>query len=213
MRRLIKAPKPAILETNGAGWTKEYAEAALAGTERPKRWGHRQIRLALTHETGKRCAYCDANMMAVTTGNVEHILPRARHPELVVDWDNLTLACPRCNNTKKDYCDHTFPLLNPYTDDPDEHLIFVGSLVFSRPGSDVGAVTVLKLGLSRSDLVEARKRRLESISSLLDNWARAHGALKEAIRDVIREDVADGEFRKSVEALLRECRFPLDEES
>jgi len=208
MRRLSKGPEPQVLVLKAEKWTVEYIDAVADGKTPPKRWGHRDIRAALSEETSKRCAYCDSTMAAVTAAQVEHILPRSSRPDLVVVWMNLTLACPRCNRFKSDYYETSLPLVNPYVDDPSTHLLFFGNLVFPVPGNDRGKVTVLRLGLHRSDLAEARGRRLEVVSRLLDEWARASGPVREALEHLIREDADSGEYATSVFAYLRSVGFP-----
>jgi hypothetical protein len=39
---------------------------------------------------------------------------------------------------RRDYDSDDEPLLNPYDQDPGEHLLFVGPIVLERPGSDLG---------------------------------------------------------------------------
>lgn len=209
MRRLTKGRMPTVLAVKGAEWHSRYINAINVGSKPPSVWRHRDIRDSLMVETGKRCAYCDGNMMAVTLGHIEHKLPRVARPDLVIDWFNLTLACPRCNLAKSDYYSPGLPLLDPYIDDPDDHLIHVGNLVFPLPGSDRGKITVLRLALSRSDLVEARGRRLDAVAQLVDSWARSEGSLREAIAQVIVDDFREGEFRASVRSFLNIVGFPV----
>lgn len=154
MRRLVKKPKPAVLIEHEAAWTAEYLnwragrDAGTASKDsEPRRWGHAQIRKGLEDETHRKCAYCDSLIGAVAREHIEHIEPRAHRPELVVQWENLTLACPKCNGYKGDYFSETEPLLNPYVDDLEEHLSFLGATVTYRPGSAIGQRTVLKLRL------------------------------------------------------------------
>ena len=43
-----------------------------------------------------------------------HKLPKSKFPELVCDWENLTIACPKCNTNKGDYdLPLECPLLGP----------------------------------------------------------------------------------------------------
>jgi hypothetical protein len=140
--RLAKGPKPAILEQREEEWRTEYLawRAETAGTPEAAQFRYRDpgIREALRVETHDKCAYCESRMLHVTPDHIEHIRPRSIHPDLVVTWTNLTIACPMCNQTKRDYDSDEEPLLNPYEQDPGEHLLFVGPIVLQRPGSDLG---------------------------------------------------------------------------
>lgn len=218
MRRLTKRSKPAILVKREAEWTAAYLawRAGLsAGTEtrasEPRRWGHQDIREALEKETSLKCSYCESLIGAVAREHIEHIQPRAYRPELVVYWENLTLACPRCNGYKGDYFNEAEPLLNPYTDDLQGHLSFLGATVTYRPGSHVGQRTVLRLRLYRVDLMLARSRRLEQVAQLVHQWATADGPLADTLADIIREEASpDAEYAATIEAYLRHVDFPLE---
>lgn len=217
VRQLTKGAKPAILVEREAEWTAAYLvwRAALAtGTEtrgsEPRKWGHQDIRQALEKETSLKCAYCESLIGAVAREHIEHIQPRAHRPELVVYWENLTLACPRCNGYKGDYFSQTESLLNPYADNLDGHLAFLGATVTYRPGSDVGQRTVLRLRLYRADLMLARSRRLEQVAQLVHQWATADGPLADTLAEIIREEAApDAEYAATVRGYLRHVDFPL----
>ena len=211
MRRLQKEEKPKILKEREAEWTTEYLACRASGDKLPSRWRHPQIKSALTVETNERCAYCDSTMAVVNFPHVEHILPKKVFPELVVAWTNLTLVCERCNNEKLDYYSQSTPLLNPYEDDADEHLLFVGPWIFPRPGSDRGLVTVRRLGLARQPLTSQRLRRVEQLLSLLDSWARADPEdVKSELFKIIADDVRTGPYQKSALAILRSYGIDLN---
>ena len=98
---------------------------------------------------------------------------------LALEWSNLLYVCPQCNRFKGSW----FPLeegarradpetygedleaenpllLNPFFDDPEEHLDFVddGSI---RPRSERGQVTIEILRLDREELGSARRQSLQ----------------------------------------------------
>lgn len=221
VRRLTKEAKPAVLTEREAEWTASYldwrarrAAGTAARESEPRRWGHAEIRESLETETNRKCCYCDSLIGAVAHEHIEHIKPRAHRPELVVNWENLTLACPKCNGYKGDYFSDTEPLLNPYTDDPQEHLSFLGATVTYRPGSEIGQRTVLKLRLYRTDLMLARSRRVEQVAQLVHQWAQADGLLAETLAEIINEEAsADAEHAATIQAYLRHIGFPLSDPS
>ena len=128
---------------------------------------------------------------------------------LAADWDNLLPSCIDCNRRRLHDTEgapqalgkHTrFPLapgsshasgpdddlsgedpllLNPFTDDPDEHLAFDPSgVVFAREGGARGLASIAVYGLNRGSLVrermevaqlmEMRLRRLDVLTSLAE---------------------------------------------
>jgi len=206
----VKLAAPMYLTDNADRLVAEYATKTASGLKSTP-WQHSEIRERLYEETSGRCAYCDSTMRVVAYEHIEHIEPKSRHPEKVVSWSNLTIACPRCNINKGGFCNHETPLVNPYLDNPDDHLVFLGPLVFARPGNDRGVVTVARLKLSRAELTDARIRRIEFFESLIDRWKRAANEdIREALAEIIRAELADGEYRKSVEAFLVAVDFPVD---
>lgn len=210
MRRLSKGPVPDVLRERGAEWTDDYVAAIASGDTRKRPWAHEDIREALRLETHGKCAYCEALMEDVSFSHIEHITPRAADPSLVVSWENLTLCCERCNTYKGSYYDQTAPLLNPYVDDPKNHIAVIDGAVLPVPGSLLGRRTVERLKLHRSDLVEARSRRLQQLSPLLDAWENARGPDKEMLADQLRREAAPGaEYSAAVVSGLSLLGFPL----
>ncbi|MGO4583186.1 retron system putative HNH endonuclease [Arthrobacter sp. 2RAF6] len=201
MRSLQKLPEPDILTRNKDAWTRSYAEAISSNSKAPNHWTHSEIRKQLNAETDRRCAYCDSHIANVAQAHIEHFRPRAKYPELVVAWDNLTIACPRCNNQKRDKFDEDLPFINPLHDDPTAHFIFFGDVIFPA-GSNRAIHTINEIGLNNDDLVAARKRRIIGITRLVDAWRKAESVLKEGILEEIYRELHAGEHQATVKALL-----------
>jgi uncharacterized protein (TIGR02646 family) len=208
MRKLKKFPEPEILTANQQAWTQKYLAAKEANMRPPNVWGHDDIRETLQQETDSRCAYCDSHMTQVSSAHIEHYKPRAAYPELVVNWENLTVACPRCNSSKSDTFSEDLPFINPFFDAPDDHFVFYGDLVLA-PASLRGEYTIQILRLNNEDLVAARKRRLQSFVQLAMAWHKAHDLLKPGILDEIRRQLKEGEYQASVTPLLQNLKIPL----
>lgn len=210
MRRLAKGPKPAILATNEDKWTLEYEEAVARGDqERHEHWRHHEIKRGLHTETSGKCAYCEAFVADVSYPHVEHIVPKKPHPELAHRWHNLTWACPVCNGNKREYYDEYDSILNPYVDDPEEHILFAGGIVSQHFGASRGEITIKKLRLNRADLVYARGERLSKLREMAELWHQADGARKEVLAEAIRLDATEGEFSASAVQYLSLIGFPI----
>ncbi|WP_225233384.1 HNH endonuclease signature motif containing protein [Klenkia terrae] len=189
MRKLTKDAGPAVLQSKGSTWAADYA--AAADDSKPSPWRHREILSLLIAETSEKCAYCESKISSVAYLHVEHILPKSRRPDLVVDWGNLTLACPVCNTAKGAYYDASAPLLNPYSDEPSAHLAIVGPCIEGRPGDELGRRTVDKLKLRRVALLIERAKRIEALHCLIERWALAVGSDRETLAEVIVDELAD----------------------
>lgn len=208
MIRLMKGAPPRALVENADAWRAEYL-ALLDGTEgipdaAKYRYRHPEVKEAIRQETHDKCAYCESRVSHVYPGDCEHILPKSRFPKLVVEWINLTFVCAECNRRKSDYAEDAHPLINPYIDDPDAHLRFVGPLVFQRPGDLRGMRTVTVLELSRPALVERRKERLEQMQRLLHVWASIpEGPDRDIVANLVEKETQDDqEYAAVVRAML-----------
>jgi hypothetical protein len=209
VRALEKLNEPTVLADRAAEWTQEYLAELAAGRKPRSRWGHPEIRQVLRDEIMAKCAYCEAYIEHVSFGEVEHIIPKSIKPELVYRWQNLTGACRRCNGAKGNFFDSENGLLNPYVDDIDAHLLFLGSLIYPRLSMVRGEISIAKLKLNRLDLSEQRKRRLEAVNQVLERWHASDGVQRELLADGLRLDAREGEFTGAVTAFLSSFEFPI----
>ncbi|BAP42069.1 putative uncharacterized protein [Pseudomonas sp. StFLB209] len=125
---------------------------------------------ALEGASNGKCMYCESHVSHVYFGDVEHIKPKAenRFPHLEFEWSNLGFCCARCNNAKKDQFDENCPLIDPYSEDPSEHLIAFGTIMRHKAGSERGAITIITTDLNRAELIERRAMRLADLQHALD---------------------------------------------
>jgi 5-methylcytosine-specific restriction endonuclease McrA len=133
----------------------------------------KRLKTVLMSETNEKCAYCESKLTHVYFGDVEHIIPRSREPRLALSHNNLTIACAVCNNTKGDAWDPICPHLNPYADDPDDHVAAAGAFLARRPGAHRGLVTISTFELNRPALVEKRWELWTTLQALADAYHAA----------------------------------------
>jgi uncharacterized protein (TIGR02646 family) len=123
-------------------------------------------------------------------------LKRPGYYWLAYDWDNLFFCCQLCNeqfkqnhfplrNGRRRARSHTDPigaeaplLIHPVRLDPQAHIEFRQERAVAIGGSAEGKATIRVLGLNRSELREARTRRLQALRSLL------------RVRELLREKIA-----------------------
>lgn len=210
MIKLDKLEEPAVLRDNGAAWTDEYLTARTDGTLTDTiryRYRHPVIKTTIRDETSEKCAYCESKITHTYPGDVEHVLPTSKFPELVCKWDNLTLACGECNRRKGNYYDREEPLIHPYNDDPRDHLFAAGTLIFGKPGDGKGALAQLKLELNRAQLLERRQERINALNKLANRYANLpEGELKNLLRNELRKEIEnDKEYAFVSRAFLKVC--------
>jgi hypothetical protein len=101
-------------------------------------------------------------------------------------------VCSKCNGAKNDRYDEANPPINPFSEEPSDFLIALGELVWARPANDRGTITVDLVQLNRAELIEQRRRRLETVRALVDLVHRAgSAAVKEVYRSQLRDELAD----------------------
>ncbi|MEW1880985.1 retron system putative HNH endonuclease [Rhodococcus sp. NPDC080181] len=181
MKKLQKGPIPSILTHRGFELTETYKANPKSAP-----WRNDELKDALRNETAGKCAYCESSIEDVAPAHVEHIQPKSLFPDLVMKWSNLTLCCPVCNSNKGDYYSLKAALLNPYVDDPSDHITFLGAFAWSKPSSLRGDTTIRKLQLNRTKLLEEREGLLKSIHVLLIAWANTED---DQVRSIMHESI------------------------
>jgi len=156
----------------------------------------------LREEFHGKCAYCESPILLATThSEYDHFRPKqyARNLDgqpseehywwLAYEWQNIYYSCTKCNTYKSTWFPVEGPragredeyfsiarveehlLVDPCSDDPDLHFIYKedGFIV----GNDhKGQVSIDIIKLNRAELVEERRRALESIEYTFDEFRR-----------------------------------------
>jgi uncharacterized protein (TIGR02646 family) len=172
MIKLTKLREPNVLVANKNKWTSDLMSYIDKGQEAPSpvkdKYNHADIKATLKNETHSKCMYCESYISSVAPEHIEHYRPKAKYPKLTFDWNNLGLACPWCNIKKQDNFDENCAVINPYTDEPENHFIFLGTMICHKPDDKRAQLTELLLDLNRPELMESRKARIDAIRSLID---------------------------------------------
>lgn len=185
MIKLTKGDKPKILIENETIWRTEY----IFSNNKARRYAHDEIKEALRKETHDKCAYCEGKVKGTAYGHVEHIIPKSYNSDLVVDWNNLTLACEVCNVEKRDKYDPDVPMINPYIDDPRNYFFFSGETIFALNGNNRAQLTIDTIKLNRTSLLESRLDLLKDLAKLEKIWERE----------------TDEKSKQALEVFLMEC--------
>ena len=151
---------------------------------------------ALVDASSGKCMYCESKITHVYFGDVEHIKPKSKFPSLQFDWFNLGFSCAKCNSAKSDKYDENTPHINPYDEDPEEHLIAWGALLKTKNASERGEITILDINLNRPELIEKRNARILDLGRALDACARTKNTnLKQlAVDALMAESYPDKEY-------------------
>ena len=169
MIRVFRTKKPALLAVNEVSWKKDIREASTEDARKraQDKYKHREIKKALTSMFHGKCAYCESAITHIDYGHIEHFKPKGTpaYYELAVDWDNLLLACGRCNGAENKGAKFPLaaqggPLVNPVKERPSRHLRFdfdpklkiANILGITRRGETTQKI----LGLNRPALLKHR---------------------------------------------------------
>lgn len=123
---------------------------------------------ALKRSSFDKCIYCESKISHIEYGDVEHIKPKGKYPSAKFEWSNLGFACEICNRKyKHEKYDDTTPYINPFNDNPSDHIIANGSLLFQKLGSERGELTIIDIGLNRTELIEKRQAKIDDINNAI----------------------------------------------
>jgi uncharacterized protein (TIGR02646 family) len=189
-------------------------------------YGCEEVKDALTAVQNGKCCFCESKMRHVSDGDVEHFRPKGRWKQVngtpkvypgyywkAYDWDNLFLACQKCNQREKQ---DLFPIesnsvralnhhsdlsrelptfIHPEYDDPENHIDFLDQYIKHK--TPRGKTTISELGLDRSFLDSFREEKLDDLRALEDSYICSMGypneeKCKENFFDRLRYYVSEG---------------------
>lgn len=189
MIKLKKSPKPDYLAKREAKLTEDFksdlAEKIIAKERGEKKdvrsvWNKEPIKEALLNDSYNKCAYCESKVSVKSSYmEIDHFFPKGLYPEKVVDWDNLLPSCKRCNGLKGEYGNRNGQdILNPFKDDPREHLLFRYNRFHSANDSSFGEKTIDILNLNDDDLRADRSDMIQLITNLLSDLITLKNPIK-----------------------------------
>lgn len=177
MRNVKRSSEPPSLQKNKEKWTKSLMkkiEECKKNNEKVpdsfyNKYKQTDILEALQRMYGKDgyfyCCYCESIINVVSFAQIEHRKPKkktnVKYPEFTFNWDNLHLACEKCNISKGNQYDENFPILDATKDKIKEHLGYdldEVDGVYRNTLSRRGITTVEHTDLDRLPLRTARLR-------------------------------------------------------
>ena len=190
-------------------------------------YGADDVRKQLLIDQHEKCAYCECTLLDKDGGEVEHFRPKTAYRQdrvkgntkkpayykLAYNWNNLLLSCHACNSIKSTFFplanpEHRFDLvkelpllINPYNDDPANHLEFRQEKVFpvvdgNGKKDEKGSKTIEYIDLNRKDLVERRRRVLYRF---VRTMSRLGMSFEQFLQQEIQDEISDGRTAESIE--------------
>lgn len=197
MIKLTKGILPISLKSNGDKWKsalmnfiKDNPVETKVPNRLTKHYNKPDIKASVTSETYGKCMYCESKVTHQYPGDIEHIIPKSICPMSTFTWQNLSFACWWCNHHKLDFFDKKCKLLNPYKDNINEHIRTFGPMVMQVVGSKRGEITIKRIKLNRSDLLEKRRDQLDQLQNLIDKYHNESNiSLKNILYDELIENI------------------------
>ena len=210
---------PQSLRRNSSKWRRKLLEqvsiSKRTGKKVPDRYLSKykknDVKLALAAMYENLCCYCDSLIGIVDFPHIEHRKPKdpGLFPEAAFDWDNLHLACTRCNNAKSNKWNRAYPSLDAVTDIPITH-----HLDYYLDGTCVdktrrGKTTRDHADLDRHELVEARINIATRVLQVIEeiNMRREGWRVEKAKRELAA--MSKGQYGAFIDYLKR--AFPLND--
>lgn len=158
-----------------------------------------------------KCMYCESKISHIDYANIEHIKPKApdQYPELICTWENLGYVCSRCNTNKSEKYVETTPYIDPYSEDPSEHIFVFGTFLFPKNGSERGELTISDIKLNRLELIEKRKDRIEEVVKAIIACFRTQNQdlRRNALEEIKKEALPDKEYSFVIKTLLNNANI------
>ena len=159
---------------------------------------------ALRESTSGKCMYCESKMGDVSYAHIEHIKPKSKFSDLEFKWNNLGYSCQVCNTNKGNKFEETTPFINPYDENPEDYIVFLGFFIHQKQGSERGEYTIKAINLNRDDLVDSRKNKFHGIEKMINAAYRTSNKSlqNQAISELKKEAEKDKEFSAMVKSVL-----------
>jgi uncharacterized protein (TIGR02646 family) len=208
-----RTPEPEILRLRASRWLDELRLAPVGAARRKAqgRYAHRQVRKALETCFAGKCAYCESQILHVGFAHIEHFRPKSRFPELTFVWENLLLACGRCNSTENKgdafpVATEGGPLIDPCREEPGEHLQFHydprARLASVYGATHRGRTTEQLLGLNRHDLRSERSRQIARLAALRC-FAEVHAEARALFNEACSASAPYAAFARALDRAFR----------
>lgn len=199
MIKLEKGNAPAELTDD---FVKEQTE--IYKNTKKSVWNVDWLKEALLKLSNNKCAYCEGNLdMRSDYVEVEHFRDKKDFPDEVLIWENLLPSCKHCNGHKSTHNVVTEPIINPFNEDPKNHIYLRSYMYKSKDSLGKSTIEVLDLN-DTSRLVIARCKVGTEINKLLceyleeiNNGLTAKGSktrFKNKFRGLLKKSLPAAEY-------------------
>jgi len=171
MIKLTLTEKPAQLTDElVAELTEEFKKTGKAV------WNRKFIREAVCNSSYGKCCFSEIKLNQESKYlEVEHFYPKEKYKDEVLLWGSLLPSCKKVNTTKGDWDTKEFPIINPFVDNPKDHLYF--KAYWFKAKTVIGKRTIERTGINnRKHFAEKRAKIgfyiVEILEDLEDDFSK-----------------------------------------
>lgn len=212
MRNVMRNGRPQSLVDNADEWKRLVQEAKNNGVgvassliDKYRQDDVRDtLRAMYSDDEGSYCCYCECQIDDVAYDHIEHRKPKSIFPECAFDWDNLHLACPKCNIVKSDKWDDENEILDAVVDKIKEHLGYeLGPRgLYRQTITKRGITTVEHADLDRKSLLKKRAAVCQMVVAKIDEIKALGNDPKAYTKIKMLRDQCSGECGSLIEWCL-----------
>lgn len=181
-------------------------------------WNLEWLKDSLMELSHGKCAYCECSLMRESNYmEIEHFEDKNHNPDKVLDWNNLLPSCKHCNGHKSTHDVTAEPIVNPFVDNPNDHLYFQFYRYKGRDEKGDMTIAVLNLNDGERKLVDKRfeignalQKSLEELLGKLDEYKKRpdipkKNRLVNAVYGTIKLCQPDSEYAALCATVLHSC--------
>lgn len=134
-------------------------------------WNIEWLKKSLMELSNGKCAYCECDLKVESNYmEVEHFKDKSDYPDCVLEWENLLPSCKHCNGHKSSHDVIKEPIVNPFIDEPKNHLYFQYYRYKAKDNKGQCTIDVLDLNDAERQLVDVRFNLGNQIQDSLNNF-------------------------------------------
>ncbi|MCG8805508.1 hypothetical protein G1K75_07540 [Tenacibaculum finnmarkense] len=151
---------------------KELTDKFIDSDKSTDVWNTKFIREAVKKLAFGKCCFSEIKLDTKSTyTEIEHFYPKDLYPNEVVKWGNLLPSSKKCNTTKGKTDIKKETIINPFFDNPKEHLYFENFRLYPKDNSTTGKNTISIVALNdRLHFVSPRSEVSLKVLDLIEDF-------------------------------------------
>ena len=181
-------------------------------------WNLDWLKESLLYLSNGKCAYCECLLTKESNYmEVEHFEDKKHNPDKVLEWNNLLPSCKHCNGHKSTHNVLEEPIVNPFIDNPSNHLYFHLYRYKHKDAKGETTISVLDLNDGERRLADTRfeignklQEALDEQLSKLNEYQQTPTVAKRnkligAVTNIMRQCLPESQYAALCATVLHSC--------